>query len=261
MMLRDFSALARFMVSAYGEEIARGPIVSMVLAANLCIDEDRVPSMDLVMPEEGMRLANAVKVAVDAEARARAMADARLPALAGSKAQVRWAEEIRKVAIDAVDGLRRDALRSGNELAAQRHQAYASETLRRVTCARWFIDNRRELRRQGDQDAMSGAEARAREEMTIQPEDVRHDGCVEIRRKNGCLLVTHEKDPDFLRIMRASRLRWDPDAEGWAGRKEWSKVPITEQIARLAAVLMNEGFAVMVSDDAARAEARARVGA
>ena len=261
MVLRDFGAMARFMASAYGEEIARWPLASMGLSANLCIDEDRVPYMDRVMPEEGMRLANAVKAAVDAEARARAIADKRLPVLVGSKAQVRWADEIRRAAIDAADGLRRDALRSGDEIAAQRLQAYASETLRKVACARWFIDNRRDLRRRGDQDAMSGAEARAREEMTIRPADVRHEGCAEIRRKNECLMVSYGKDPDFLRIMRACRLRWDPDAEGWAGRKEWGKVPVTEQISRLAAVLLKEGFAVMVSDDVARAEARVRAGA
>ena len=55
-------------------------------------------------------------------------------------------------------------------------------------------------------------------------------------------------------------LRWDPDVTVWRGRNERKAVPVTEQIARLAASLIVEGFAVMVTSDEARRKVGALIG-
>ena len=271
-MLRDFGALARFWARAYGEETGRMPLRDMVWIANMCIDEDLVPYMDPVMLEEGLRLAAAVKAALADEARAQAKADAGMPKLAGSEKQIRWAEEIRRTAIEKAAEFRRRALRQADELTAMQLDRYVSKVLRTEPMARWFIDNRLELQsfpsiikgvpgRAHAASDMSRAELDARVEMTIQPCVVTHDGVAEILEREGLILVRYREDPDYLRIVRACRLRWDPDVMGWRGRKEWGKVPVSEQMARLAAVLLGEGFAVMMSDDVVRSDARARAGA
>lgn len=268
-MLRDFGAMARFWAKAYGEETGLMPLRDMVWIANMCIDENLVPYMDPVMPEEGLRLAAAVKAALADEARAQAKADAGMPMLAGSEKQIRWAEEIRRTAIEKAAEFRRRALRRADELTAMQLDRYVGKVLRTEPMARWFIDNRVELQtfpsiikgvpvRAHAASDMSRAEFDARVEMTIQPRVITHDGVAEILEREGLILVRYREDPDYLRIVRACRLRWDPDVMGWRGRKEWGKVPVSEQMARLAAVLLGEGFAVMMSDDVARSDVRAQ---
>lgn len=261
---------APLQVRTYGEEIVKLPLKRMVEAANQCIDSNLVPYMDPVKMEEGFKLAAAVQTALGDDMRARAEADARMPELTGSDSQVRWAMEIRRDAIEIAQRLRQYALRQQDEKMAILIDTFVAKSLRKESRARWFFDLRIEWRQHpliikiisqqvdatGDAP-VSQAEAEACEEMTLRPKMETHAGRVEIGAWGGRLLVLYGNDRDFLRVVRTHRLRWDPDVMGWRGRNERKAMPVAEQTARLAASLIEEGFAMMVTNDEARDKARA----
>jgi hypothetical protein len=150
--------------------------------------------------------------------------------------------------------------------------SFVDKSLRRESRAKWFIHLSIEYRHfpaflksitQHVNDAgdlpVSQAEAEAREEMTLRPKVETHEGGVEIIASGGHVLALYRQYRDFLKVIRAFRLRWDPDVRGWRGGKERGTVPVAEQIVRLAAALVAEGFTVMVSNDDARSKAKARI--
>lgn len=269
-MARDFRPLAKLWVRTYGEEILKLPAKKMVEAANRCIDADLVPYMEPVKQSDGIKLVEAVQTELFEDVRKRAEADLRMPELTGSEKQVRWAKEIRNNAIEAARKLRQNALLQQDEKTALMIDAFVAKSLRKESRARWFIDLwmdyahwpsffKNMTGRVGTMDdvPVSAAEAEACEEMTLRPKVEKHEGSVIVSVWGGRLLALYRKDKDFLRVIRPYRLRWDPDVMGWRGRNERGRKLAADQIARLAAALVVEGFAVMVSSDEARSKAKA----
>jgi hypothetical protein len=257
--------LARLWVDTYGEQILYLPKSKLVEIANQCIETGLVPYVEKLNPEDGDGLLAAVKAALADAARARAVADAALPALTGTAKQVRWAAEIRSRAIQNARMFRRRAKQRQDERVVARLDEYLANVLQKKSDALWFINNRwvfadfpgvlRQTPEFLPEERTGDAEQVARAEMTLYPAGGTHNRRTEIVVSGDSLLLLYPRDYDFLGIVDRHRLQWDPGSLGWRWKPDPGE-PVADQAAALAAEFLANGYEVMVSDDAARAKAR-----
>ena len=264
--MRSFRTLAKLWVDGYGDGILRLSNERLVEIANQCIDVGLVPEMAPVEPDEGTRLAQTVKNALEEDARQRAAADQAMPMLTGSEKQVRLAEFIRKEAISNARILRQWAVRNQDEKTTLRLDACERDVLRKVSKAAWFIDHRpdyleylmnaevnfRWTTPEAD-GPMKAEEQAVHVEKMLSPRKERV-GIAEVTVTDEGQLVARLIDMNFFQVVKKYDMKLIPASLKWQRKLEDGKTA-SDQVARLAGELLKEGFEVLISDDAARKKA------
>lgn len=293
-MARDFSPIVQQWVYYHGRDYVDLPCATLVEDANRFVAQYNMKPVSL---EEGEELKEALKKAVRDERSALAVADARMPDLFGTESQVKWAQEIRQEAIKTALDLRHEAFHNWSFEKAKRLSKYVTEVLRRKRSAKWFIDNRLDLKEfpsfNGGRRSLripkvqkSEAEMDSRAEMMLRPETITHPGIVEILwPQKGGPLLNYEDDYDYFKLIlsrhpkektspyvedlchflvilvrtKFCRYDWDGSPGGWRGLQKGPAQIIRLQIAELARALLAMGYPVIVTDDEARALVRSEM--
>jgi hypothetical protein len=289
---RDFSPIVKQWVYYHGRDYVDLPCATLVEDANRFVAQYNMKPVSL---EEGEELKEALKKAVRDERSALAFADALMPDLFGTESQVKWAQEIRKEAIKTALDLRHEAFHNWSFEKAKRLSKYVTEVLRRKRSAKWFIDNRLDLkefpsfnggRRSIRIPKVQKSEARwTHARNVLRPETITHPGIVEILwPQKGGPLLNYEDDYDYFKLIlsrhpkektspyvedlcqflsililtKFCRYDWDGSPSGWSGLRSGPAQIIRLQIAELARALLSMGYPVIVTDDEARALVRSR---
>ena len=142
-MGRDFSPIVQQWVYYHGRDYVDLPCATLVEDANRFVAQYNMKPVSL---EEGEELKESLKKAVRDERNSLAVADALMPDIFGTESQVKWAQEIRKDAIETALKLRQKAFERLSLNKAEKLSKYVVEVLRKKRSAKWFIDNRLDFR-------------------------------------------------------------------------------------------------------------------
>lgn len=215
-----------------------------------------------------------------------------LPDLTGSEAQIKWAETIRAAALEQIQ-LRSDELekakkcfetqkdnhsdkevamaKSNIEKLQQVHDR-AWEMLSTAVDSRFWIDNREwnhELDNANEQlkalvgaylsyyarkeEKESGIIDEVAEETTLLPQEVRHNGVVDISVSENTVSARYQKDEDFRQILRYQLgYGWNGDERCWQRVCDKFSGTAADRAAETVNVLLTAGFKVICSDNAIR---------
>ena len=211
-----------------------------------------------------------------------------LPDLTGSEAQIKWAETIRAAALEQIQ-LRSDELEkakkcfesqkdrhSDKEVAMaksnieklQKVHDRAWEMLSTAVDSRFWIDNRewnydlenvnKQLRGLVDsyltfyarsEEKASGIVDKVKEETTLLPQEVLHNGVAEILVSGDTVSARYQKDEDFRKLMRYQLgYSWNSDDRCWQRVCGKFSGTAADRAAETINVLLTAGFKVICSD-------------
>jgi hypothetical protein len=183
-----------------------------------------------------------------------------LPELVGSEKQVAWANTLRLTHIEIFDKhINSDRYDEDVKLVfAETLDWYLKEHIK----ATWWIENRyesvnvitlaREYKKSTEIQEIETSLATVKAESTVQPENKKYDGTVEIECKENIIQVRYEKNDDFIKLVKKLGYKW----EGvWKREIDDFSGPISDRIAELGNTLLNKGFSIMIIDNEIRQRA------
>ncbi len=192
------------------------------------------------------------------EANAAAAREMGLPGITGSEKQIAWAETLRAGFIKKIDILLNDA----NSDIIDKIMWYQEWVLRtRISASSW-IDAREEYicqrnilaeyekhyRPMVDSTLENKNQAilDAKIEATIRPEELKHDGVVEVAMGDNCIRAKYAKDDDFRGVVKKFGYVWDAESLAWKKKMDIKTGSTNERAAELVNALLLNGFAVLV---------------
>ncbi|MDD3231100.1 MAG: hypothetical protein PHE09_18080 [Oscillospiraceae bacterium] len=195
-------------------------------------------------------------------------AESDLPELTGSEKQIKWAMEIRdetwqkiKMAEKGLNSLSH-ALTDEEKERCNSQRDDAMNMIAEMTTAHWWIENRdyaddgqkmlelyyATIKKQ-DEKMSKTAESDAKEEMTLSPTKVSHQGTVEVKALNDSVSVYYQRNDDFRKIVKRFGFRWDTDAKCWTRKCNKFTGTASERAAELINALLTNGFRVLCIDN------------
>lgn len=177
--------------------------------------------------------------------------DLELSELEGSEKQVRWARELRYKFL--------------RDLKTYRNEMVSLEDVNSITQAKFWIDHRDEgtydiARNISDECKKveylnSDVAKEAISEMTMRPATQEREGTVEIKIVENTVEAFFKKDESFRKIVKSHGFTWNPDAKRWEKKCSEYTGTIADRAAELINELLNDGFAVICSDEIIRNKA------
>jgi len=180
-----------------------------------------------------------------------------LPELIGSEKQVAWANTLRQQLIENIQNkMVKIEERKGNKELANTIFDFILTT---KTAAKWFIDNRFDFSNVEELFRTIKAELPTVEEVVekkiteevkvesaISPEEIKHDGIIEILATETKISVKFEKNDDFRTIVKELGYKWDGIWERNINETTGSYI---DRAAELGNKLLNAGFTVSIKDE------------
>lgn len=206
------------------------------------------------------------------------------PELTGSEKQVAWANTIREQMMGYMQtsldqGVRRlTRVREKDDAEMVEKWTKQVELMRGImdwlletkTKASYWIDHRSYLqyeytKREIEAEWISeweasehqaepdeAAEAAAREEVTLVPEDQTHTGTVDITVTGDAVRAIYVKEDDFRTLVKGLGYRWNKDISRWEKAITVTTGTAQERAAELGNRLLNAGYAVRIEDEDTR---------
>lgn len=83
---------------------------------------------------------------------------------------------------------------------------------------------------------------------SIEPEEVKYDGIVEIMKKGNRIVLKYKKNNDFIKIVKAHKYEWKSCWACWC--RELTDVTgcYSDRAAEIGNVLLNNGFCIYIQD-------------
>lgn len=200
-----------------------------------------------------------------------------LPDLKGSANQVPWANTLRQQFIDKIEEFtiekfehytwlyREEARGIGKEkVTFDNFNLVTDYIITKIDSAKWFIDNRNinfyeiflqlvdEVVKTDDEIIEEKTLEEVKAEATVQPQEVKHNGVVEIKLEKDKVVAFYEKNEDFRLLVKSLGYTWNGQ---WEKKISETTGTAEERAAELGNKLLNAGFAIMIIDEEVRKNA------
>lgn len=159
------------------------------------------------------------------------------PDLQGTDKQIAWANTIR---LDFYN-------------LCNKNKVLVDDIIIHETAAKFWIDNRYNLNLDFPQIYNQAAKKRKREKEVIsadsvKPENVKHDGVVEIVNIGNKIVLRYEKDQDFVDTVKSKKYQWDSWEKYWYRNLTETTGKFSDRAAEIGNLLLKNGFAICIHD-------------
>lgn len=159
------------------------------------------------------------------------------PDLQGTDKQIAWANTMR---LDFYN-------------LCNKNKVFIDDIIIHETGAKFWIDNRYNLNLDFPQIYSQAAKKRKIEKEVIsadsvKPENVKHDGVVEIANIGNKIVLRYEKDQDFIDTVKSKKYQWNSWEKYWYRNLTETTGTFSDRAAEIGNLLLKNGFAICIHD-------------